>query len=986
MLLLIYLLSCLFPSITGVSIDINVSDTSFLNSSILNRYFPSSYILNQNSTTIIGIVHENNSVAVYFQIENSTFINITRISWPFLSIKQEKSFIVLPKKIQDIINIFLNIDDATWINSSNLPSALSITQQSYVNVSAEKKADSISVLFNIENITWINVSKIVFNQNIIFVREESNISILIQTTPSIQVFFSIMDITWFNASKIQFAPDAIFVRQTENVSIEVQRTPELSLYFTIQNISQLQFTVLEFIRSIGGNVTGESNKYDVDVQFMCTKGEYFNNTSQFCQKCSSAPFDHYIATQCTNMNDTEYLPCRKCSFQEFEQCPCNIPSTACPSGNRICYFYPTWNITSGWIFTSSLNESVLWTYIQHVLVFMKEETQSQSVYVSTIESIQLNPYFYKYNISFSIVNLWKIPLQQNAIDHQYIIPDFTPTIEKSSYQADMMQQQSRRFLLPAPDFKLVFNYKAPMMQQQSRRFLLQAPDFNCSSNYYLHFYNGLGYQCVPCMFDPVSGTVNPNTPGYMVNLWTYSNTPCQSNQARICLGGTYQPSCITRQGIWNITNSTPVIITAPTCPVGFSLYSQSDIIICVPLPCDLGKTGQPGDCSVCIAGTYKNVIGPSPCQPCSSGTYSTALGLTSTNLCLKCKNYSTSPAGSTNPNACVCIPGSYMYITSCIQCLGGSYTNTQNELLCHICPKGTYSTQGSSTCTSCLRGYYSSSSQSTTCSPCPSNYFTNETGSTVCFMCVPGTGFTPQKYTCEDCLPGWYSYMGACLACYYGYYSTGKSMTNASTCLTCEPGLFAYTLGSTTCSGCIPGTYGLGCSKCKPGSYQTSFGALTCTECLIGTYSSEWGQSHESSCQNCYEGTYWINSSTCVKCPKNTISPPASIKLTDCSATPGFYSFPGEEGNICPENYYCPMGTTDPAKCADDMVSLPGSSVCYYPSTNVILFDWIVAVCWLIIFSLIVGCYLRHRIMLIALWRHQSTPSVKREIRIKIFQ
>ena len=211
-------------------------------------------------------------------------------------------------------------------------------------------------------------------------------------------------------------------------------------------------------------------------------------------------------------------------------------------------------------------------------------------------------------------------------------------------------------------------------------------------------------------------------------------------------------------------------------------------------------------------------------------------------------------------------------------------------------------------------------------------------------------------------------------------------MTNASTCLTCEPGLFAYTLGSTTCSGCIPGTYGLGCSKCKPGSYQTSFGALTCTECLIGTYSSEWGQSHESSCQNCYEGTYWINSSTCVKCPKNTISPPASIKLTDCSATPGFYSFPGEEGNICPENYYCPMGTTDPAKCADDMVSLPGSSVCYYPSTNVILFDWIVAVCWLIIFSLIVGCYLRHRIMLIALWRHQSTPSVKREIRIKIFQ
>jgi len=986
-----------------------VSCTSTGNSSVIQNPFPLSTLLNQNSTILTGITQQNNSVAIVFQIENSSYLNDTRLSWPFLSIQQESSLLLIPRKKQDVIQILLDIqdtswlntsylnqgllsvkqqpyfnlsidkkqdtlmivldiEDAVWVNSSYLASALkqpslgTVKQETYWNMSVEKKiANSVNVLFQIENISWMNVSKIIFNEKIVFVREESNYTIVVETLPSLQVFFYIAGIDWFNASRIQFPPNVIFVRQYDNTTIEVNRASSLTLSFQIQNISQLQFTILDFVRSIAGNITKEQNEYDVQVQSACSPGEYFNVSSQTCFRCSPVPLGNYLVSQCSLTNDTQYTPCRPCTLQEFEHCPCNSPSETCPSRNRICYSYPTWNVTSGWLFISQLNQSTLWNYIQNVMFFLQKETQCQSVGISSLKTTQIDQISYQYNLSLSIVNLWKIPLQRNSIDNQYIIPDFTPLIEKSSYKADLIPRIARRSLL-------------------------ELPNFNCSSDYYLHYYDGLGYQCIPCVFDPVPGYVNTSNPGYIVNLWVYANNPCGVNQARICLGGSDLPICVTRQGAWNVTNTTSTVIQTTSCPIGSYLFIQSNIVICIPIPCAPGSTGQPGDCTLCDAGTYKSIIGPSSCIPCASGTYSTISGQTTVDLCLQCKDNSISPIGSNNPNDCSCIPGSYIFSDQCSLCVGGTYSSGINKAICHTCESGTFSLQGSTTCSICKRGYYSNLPKSTSCTSCPSHSFANGSGLTSCSTCNDGTGFTLQTYTCDDCMPGWYSGTGICLACDYGTFSTGQNMNSSDTCVTCKPGMYAYTKGSSTCTLCIPGTYGLSCAKCFPGTYQTSYGGLDCTSCSKGTYSSGWGMSKDSDCQNCNGGTYWINSSACLHCPKNTISPPASIQLTDCSAAPGFYAFPGQEGILCPVNYYCPQGTTNPAVCDENTISLPGSSACFTPSTNVILFDWIVGICWLITFSLIVGCYLRHRIMLVALWRHQGPlMNVRREIRIKIF-
>ena len=108
----------------------------------------------------------------------------------------------------------------------------------------------------------------------------------------------------------------------------------------------------------------------------------------------------------------------------------------------------------------------------------------------------------------------------------------------------------------------------------------------------------------------------------------------------------------------------------------------------------------------------------------------------------------------------VCSSGYTLINNICsMQCNAGQYNSGG---VCLQCQNGSYSTFGSSYCTPCPAGTYSSSPASATCTPCPAGTFSTQVGAT-------------SNATCnQTCASGFYSGPGStrCLECPAGGYST----------------------------------------------------------------------------------------------------------------------------------------------------------------------------------------------------------------------
>ena len=90
----------------------------------------------------------------------------------------------------------------------------------------------------------------------------------------------------------------------------------------------------------------------------------------------------------------------------------------------------------------------------------------------------------------------------------------------------------------------------------------------------------------------------------------------------------------------------------------------------------------------------------------------------------------------------------------------------------------------------------------------------------------------------------------ACTLCGTGTYSTTIAAVAIATCINCAGGTYASTTASTSCTLCSPGTYSLTvsgasspstCSSCSTGSYSTASGATTtsvCTNCPVNNFCS----------------------------------------------------------------------------------------------------------------------------------------------------
>lgn len=53
----------------------------------------------------------------------------------------------------------------------------------------------------------------------------------------------------------------------------------------------------------------------------------------------------------------------------------------------------------------------------------------------------------------------------------------------------------------------------------------------------------------------------------------------------------------------------------------------------------------------------------------------------------------------------------------------------------------------------------------------------------------------------------------------------------------------------------------------------------------------------------------------------------------------------------CPANFYCVQGTTRPTPCPPGTVSGPKASQCTPGIQRVALFDWIITLAWIVLFS-----------------------------------
>lgn len=124
-------------------------------------------------------------------------------------------------------------------------------------------------------------------------------------------------------------------------------------------------------------------------------------------------------------------------------------------------------------------------------------------------------------------------------------------------------------------------------------------------------------------------------------------------------------------------------------------------------------------------------------------------------------------------------------------CLGG-YKKENNG--CTQCSSGTYAAVGSSVCSSCPKGSYSSSAGASSCTYCPAGY--EPSGK---------TGATSQSEACK--------------ICGYGYYKVGA---NANSCTQCPNGQTTEKTGSTSKDACFTACTAKSCTA------DTACGGQSC--------------------------------------------------------------------------------------------------------------------------------------------------------------
>ena len=143
-------------------------------------------------------------------------------------------------------------------------------------------------------------------------------------------------------------------------------------------------------------------------------------------------------------------------------------------------------------------------------------------------------------------------------------------------------------------------------------------------------------------------------------------------------------------------------VACELCPMHMFSPANSDTKnMCT---CNVGFTGpKAGPCKTCEAGKYKVSQGNASCTDCAVGQFSNLTGDTSSNVCKTCTSNSTSPIGSNNEAACVCLAGwSGENGTGCSKCGKDTFSNVSNSKHCTSCPTGQIAPHGGASQDACV--------------------------------------------------------------------------------------------------------------------------------------------------------------------------------------------------------------------------------------------------------------------------------------------
>ena len=169
--------------------------------------------------------------------------------------------------------------------------------------------------------------------------------------------------------------------------------------------------------------------------------------------------------------------------------------------------------------------------------------------------------------------------------------------------------------------------------------------------------------------------------------------------------------------------------------------------------------------SACPAGTFKNSLGANACNSCP-------------------QNSNTTATASTDPSACLCIPGftgpnGGNCTGTCIRLTSVRRVSARQLTQVRACPPPTPRP-------ACALNTYKSGLGNATCSTCPANSVTLTTGRMAIGDCVCSPGYGGTVVT-------------ACVACVANTY---KSTTATETCVSCPANSVSTGTGATSSSAC----------------------------------------------------------------------------------------------------------------------------------------------------------------------------------------
>ena len=175
--------------------------------------------------------------------------------------------------------------------------------------------------------------------------------------------------------------------------------------------------------------------------------------------------------------------------------------------------------------------------------------------------------------------------------------------------------------------------------------------------------------------------------------------------------------------------------------------------------------------------------------------------------------------------------------TTCTSCEAGSFSSIKGES-CKNCAEGKYRQSKES---NGLGGFTDKITDPTTCVDCPAGW-SSEEGSTKCQSCEAGTFSSVKGQACKPCTKGQYRPSKKEDA----NGDLTEESTDPTTCVICPAG-WSSEGGSTKCQSCESGKYGdvVGeeCKNCEVGHYRTTAtDAKTCATCPSGYSQNEEGK------------------------------------------------------------------------------------------------------------------------------------------------